>query len=112
LATDDPPLRGDSHVAEFQARQREFQPLWRKTVGLGFFPGFLLFALGAYYDNRWLAIPGILFCLAGAVRAALLVLRYRRCPGCGAIQMPKVYYPYRECRACGARLSVGAKDSM
>lgn len=76
-----------------------------------FFPGFILFLIGGQLDFRWLVIPGIGLCLLGAVKAALLVFRYRPCPACGRIQTPRIQYPYRTCESCGTRLSVGAKDS-
>ncbi len=100
----------ETHIAEFQKRRREFQPQWNAAIGLFFFPGFLLFIIGAQF-NRWVVIPGIILCLVGAVRGLLLILQYRRCPACNAIQISKIYYPYRTCRSCGVRLSVGVKDS-
>lgn len=101
----------DHYIAEFQARRREFQPLWRRAVGYIFFPGFVIFLIGSQTDKLWLVIPGMALCLVGAARGAMLVFRYRRCPACGAIQFPRMYYPYRSCPTCGVRLSVGAKDS-
>jgi hypothetical protein len=99
-------------IAEFQRRQREFKPRWNRNIGILFFPGFVLFLIGGQADRLWLVIPGIGLCLAGAVRGLLLVLRYRRCPECGALQMPKMHAPYRTCEGCGSRLSTGFKDSM
>ena len=98
-------------IAEFQRMRREFQPLWTRAVGFIFLPGFVLLAAGAIANLRWLAIPGVALCMAGAARGGVLILRYRRCPVCNAVQPPRLCYPYRACRGCGSRLSMGAKDS-
>ena len=101
----------DQFIAEFQEHRRQFQPLWRRNIGVVFFPGFVLFLVGSQTDKLWLVIPGIALCLVGAVRGAILVFRYRRCPACGKIQKPKILFPYRTCEGCGVRLSLGSKDS-
>jgi hypothetical protein len=103
-------LNDDPYIAEFQRRRAEFQPQWRQ-VGFIFFPGFILFLLGGQLNIRPLLFPGIALCVIGAVRGAMLIFKYRRCPACGAFQKPRVHYPYRTCEGCGERLSVGAKDS-
>jgi hypothetical protein len=107
-----PPRTEDEIIAEFQKRRRELQPHWKHTIGLVFFPGFVLFAIGGQLDFLGLVIPGLILCLAGFARGVQLILRYRRCPVCNSVQLPKVYHPYRTCVGCGSRLSVGAKDSI
>jgi hypothetical protein len=104
-------LNDDRYIAEFQRRRAEFQPQWRQTIGFIFFPGFVMFVLGGQTSAHALVYPGLALCLAGAVRGAMLVIKYRRCPACGAYQSPKLHYPYRSCPSCGVRLSMGAKDS-
>ena len=101
----------DAYVDEFQRRRREFQPLWQRTIGLIFFPGFILFVVGGQTNVRPVVFIGLAMCLVGAVRGAILAFKYRRCPACGAFQKPKIHYPYRSCDGCGVRLSVGVKDS-
>ncbi len=104
--------KDDDYISEFQKLRREFDPQWQRTIGFIFLPGFVLFVIGGQVASaRALVYPGLALMLVGVARGAWLVMKYRRCPACGAFQKPKVHYPYRSCEGCGARLSMGAKDS-
>lgn len=113
---------GDARtVAEFHERLRELKPLWNRNFLLLFLPGFLLFGIGGpgglllpgaeANHNLWLIVPGIALCLIGAVRGAMLMSRYRRCPVCEKFQPPEFRIPFRTCLGCGAKLSNDWKES-
>ena len=107
-----PTAADEKTIAEFQAARQEMQPRWNRNWLFFAAPGFILIAVGGNYNSLAMQIPGMVLFLIAMIRGARLILRYMRCPACGAIQTLRVYFPYRRCRSCDARLSLGVKDSM
>lgn len=104
------PKSAEETIAEFQRRKREFQPRWNRNFLAFALPGFVLFAVSGSLEEP-LSLAGIGLFLIACIRGAYYVFRYRRCPVCADVQVPRWQFPYRRCDGCGARLSWGWKDS-
>lgn len=104
-------------MTAFQERLNELKPLWTRNLLLVFLPGLVLFVIGGpgglllpggdAGHNLWLIVPGIVLCVIGFLRGAMLMYHYRRCPVCDAFQANEIRVPRYLCLRCGARLTNG-----